>query len=374
MNNDKYIFKKTTEEINKKNKIIDKKKRIELKENESEYGSNYKTSNNRLEFSSLSFKIDREESKNNLNNDMKKDINDKNNIISKNNNQNIQIKINDNIELYNFTHKLYNSEEHFDKLNLFKRKNSSRDNLLNLNFMRKASNINKNISKKTSLSRRDIPKIYRKSLFQNCKKEEENNKDNNGNKRIEPSINSKKNTAYDSKSKDKNNIYAAFFKLKEKNKRPPKTYYIDSVINNTTNNAINTNNTNNTNHVNKINNANNANNTNNANNSKFNSSIINNKNREQSIKSYKTIVNKSFKKNIIFSPQKTIKTVNINKNEEKKEEKEFHIIPKKISGLDIEDKKSQMNLKETQNNEKYSIKKIKWNPKKFLCCLNCKVD
>ena len=58
--------------------------------------------------------------------------------------------------------------------------------------MKKAGNINKNISKKTSLSRRDMPKIYRKSLFQNCKKEEENNNDNE-NKRIEPSINSKKN-------------------------------------------------------------------------------------------------------------------------------------------------------------------------------------
>ena len=370
MNNDKYIFKKTTEEINEKKKLIDQKERIELNEKGSEYGSNYKKSNNKLEFSSLSFKIDREESKNNLNNDMKKDINDKNNIISKINSQNIQIKVNDDNKLYNFTDKLYNRDEHFDKLNLFKRKNSSRDNLLNLNFMKKAGNINKNISKKTSLSRRDMPKIYRKSLFQNSKKEEENNNDNE-NKRIEPSINSKKNSANDNKSKDKNNNYAAFFKLKEKNKRPPKTYYIDSVINNATNNVNNANNAYNANNVTNINNANNANN---ANNSKLNSSIRNNKNREQSIKSYKSIMNKSFKKNIIFSPQKTIKTVNINKNEEKKEEEEFHIIPKKISGIDIEEKNSQMNLKETQNNEKYSIKKIKWNPKRFLCCLNCKVD
>ena len=41
MNNDKYIFKKTTEEINEKKKLIDQKERIELNEKGSEYGSNY---------------------------------------------------------------------------------------------------------------------------------------------------------------------------------------------------------------------------------------------------------------------------------------------------------------------------------------------
>ena len=134
-------------------------------------------------------------------------------------------------------------------------------------------------------------------------------------------MNSKNISFADNKSKDKNNHYAAFFKLKEKNKRPPKIYYIDSIVNN---------------------------------HPKFNSTIKKN-NRKQSIKSYKTNTIKSFKKNIIFNPHSS----DLKKKDRKREE-EFHIIPKKISGMDIETKNLNLkNLKNIMNLKRTKRKKMK---------------
>ena len=336
--------KRKTDIIKEKNKKqIDKIRDKKSFQKESENNSNFKKD---IDFSSLSIKMDKEESKSASNDNIEKEMIGKNIIISKINNNAIA---NNNNNLFNFTDKLYNSEEHLSKTKLFNIKNSGRDNLLNLNFMRKVDNNNQSIYK--SSSRCEIPKIYRKSLFSDNKNIEENLL--NLSKQIEPSLLSKKSN-YETKSK--NNNYAAFFKLKEKNKRPPKVTYLDSILNNNNNN----NNNNNTNNGNNSNNGNNGN----------NSINRQNKNKDRNLASNKNYANdKKFTKNIIFSPDKKGR---IKKSEEKKEE-EFQIIPKKGIGIDIEEKNMKIDLKETQN-EKNSLKKIKWNPKKFFCCLNCNLD
>jgi hypothetical protein len=334
--------KKKSEVIKEKNKKqIDKIRSKKSFKKESEKNSNFKKD---IEFSSISIKKEKEESKSDANDKTEKEMIGKNIIISKINNNAIE---NNNNNLVNFTDNLYNSEEHMSKTKLFNRKNSSRDNLLNLNYMRKEDNNNKSIYK--SSSRLDIPKIYRKSLFSENKNIEENPL--NLSKHLEPSLLSKKSNC---ETKSKNNNYAAFFKLKEKIKRPPKVSYIDSLLNNNNNNNNNTNN------------GNNSNNGNNGNNSTYRQ----NKSKDLNLASSRNYVNnKNFTKNIIFSPDKKGR---IKKSEEKKEE-EFQIIQKKGIGIDIEEKNMKLDLKETQN-DKNNLKKIKWNPKKFFCCLNCNLD
>ena len=323
-------------ELNNNKTLTSKIGQSGLNEKEYEYNNttNKKDKNN-LENSSLSFKSELEESKSNQSikhTNIKIDkecITKYNNIIS-NMNSKESNKFDDKNCIFNYTDKLYFSDEHFSQMKLFKKKNSSRDNLLNLKSMKKAKDITINFDQKTSLSKNDKPKRLRKSLFQ--KKEERKDNMSKYTKKNEQSI-----LFDDYKSKDKNNNYEAFFKLKEKNKRPPKIYYIDSIINN---------------------------------HPKFNSAIKKN-DRKHSLKSIKTHTIKSFEKNIIFSPRSSV-----TKKKDRKREKEFHIIPKKISAMDI----NEAQIKETQNtqknekHEKQNIKTINWQPTRFLCCLNCKLD
>ena len=344
MNNEVKHNNKKKKEIELKNNRTLTSKMGQSRANEKEYEYNNTTNKkdkNNLEDSSLCFKSELEESKSNqsikhTNIKIDKECIAKYNNIISNMNSKESNKFNDkNNSIFNYADKLYFSDEHFNQMNLFKKKNSSRDNLLNLKCLKKSKDITNNFDQRTSLSKNEKPKRHRKSLFQ--KKEEGKDNISKYSKKIDQSMNSKNISFADNKSKDKNNHYAAFFKLKEKNKRPPKIYYIDSIVNN---------------------------------HPKFNSTIKKN-NRKQSIKSYKTNTIKSFKKNIIFNPHSS----DLKKKDRKREE-EFHIIPKKISGMDIDEAQ----IKETQNShnnekhEKQNIKTINWQPTKFLCCLHCKLD
>jgi hypothetical protein len=319
---------------------------MEENEKEYEYGNinNNQHNNYKVEISLLSIKSGLEDSKiiHSIKNDKSihldnKSLNKLNNIISeihKNDNNNNNNIINNKNSIFDYADKLYNSDEHLSKIELIKSKNS-RENFLNINHMSRPQSIDKNFEKKTSLSKNDAnTKIFRKSLFHSKMNKKEEDKDNQSKKH--QSSNSKNVSYVENKSKEKNNnsnnkIIAAFLKLKEKNKRPPKISYLDSLINNT-------------------------------NNSKLNSSIKKNNIRKPSLKTFST--NKVLKKNRTFSCKKE---VIINKKERKNQE-QIHLLPNNKK-MNLED----MNVKDSQNTEnlKNNFKRINWPRIKFLCCLNC---
>ena len=294
--------------------------------------------NNKIEISSLSIKSGIEESKSNhsIKNDniinfYKKNKNKLDIIISPsnkhkhNNTNNIN---NDKKSIFDYTDNLYNSDEHLSKIELIKCKNNQ-ENVPNISQIKRPQSYDKNFEKKTSLSKHDDDnhKIFRKSLFhsKNIKKEED--KKNRSKKSLILIKNKKKANAQE------------FFKLMEKNKKPQKSSYIDSLINNNTYN------------------------------SKFNSSIKKHIIKKNSFKSITT--QKVLQRNKTFNTQKEI----IMQQKEKKKQEDFHMVIKKKNKINLEDMNA--NAKETQNSENTknnnikSINCINWTRIKFLCCLNC---
>lgn len=310
---------------------------MEPKEKEYEYGNinNNQQNNNKIEISSLSIKSGIEESKsnhsikndNNIINFYKTSKNKLNIIISPtnklkhNNTNNIN---NDKKSIFDYTDNLYNSDEHLSKIELIKSKNNQ-ENVHNIFQIKRPQSYDKNFEQKISLSKHDDDnhKIYRKSLFNSKNKKEEDKK------------NESKKSLILIKNKKKENP-KEFFKLMEKNKKPQKSSYIDSLINNKSHN------------------------------SKFNSSIKKNLIKKNSFKSY--TVQKVLQRNRTFNTQKEI----IMHQKEKRKKEDFQMVIKKKNKINLEDMNP--NVKDTQNSENTknnNIKNINWPRIKFLCCLNC---
>lgn len=291
---------------------------------------NIKISKENYNISILSLKSNKEESPNiSKNNNLNLS---KENEYSENNNKKDLI---DNKILFDLTDKIYNKEEHLNKM-LFKKKNSSQNNLLHLKYSFPSNNSPQNDDKKTSVSKMGKNgKIYRKSLFHevNIKNKLEEEKVDNSQK-IKASLLSKK-------PRKKNNEFDAFFKLKLKMKKPPKDLYLENIIIN-------------------------------RNNSKINNSFNRTENKQNTIKSINTI--KTFNKEIIFKTKKF--EDEINKKEDKTEKK---IHNKDKNNHEIEENKNknkiQIQIKQLVKTEKKtkSIKKIKCIPF-HLCCLKYIID
>ena len=249
--------------------------------------------------------------------------------------------LNSNKFLIDFTNKIYNKDEHLNKL-LFKKKNSSQSNLLHLNYI-PSFNFTQNYGKKSSASKIDKNrKIYRKSLFHEVKNPFEEEKVDE--QKIKSSFTSKR-------ENKKNSELEAFFKLKPKMKKPPKVLYMDSVIKNLNNSKIS-----------------------------FNNKT---ENKHNSVKSHNTI--KTFNKEIIFNTRKMEDEIT---KKEVKEEKNIPIKPKinykveenknKEKDKDKDKNKNknniQINQKAKTEKKAKSIKKIKCIPFQFLWCLKCNID
>ena len=144
-------------------------------------------------------------------------------------------------------------------------------------------------------------------------------------------------------NKNKNNIIS-FLKLKEKNKIPPKTYYIDKIIKNIESSKINTHNNNQKNMFN-----------------------------EKSQRSIKPIDIKS--ENIIIENKDIRKEKDTGKEKEKNE-----IVTKLITNIGIEENKitkkeeNKCVIQKIKNKTKNYTQKKKCNPFKLFCCLNDKLD
>ena len=244
---------------------------------------------------------------------------------------------------------IYNKDVHFQKNSLLvKKKTSSQNHLINIkNFVRTENKI-----KNTSISKNDkILNIYKKSLFHGTK----NILDEEGlglNKKMRESAGFHRKTNEENKTKKgKINNFAAFFKLKAKEKKPQKVFYMDSIINHNTNNHNTI--------VTKMN------------------SFNKNEFKEQTVKSVKTFKSyKSFKtenKNLIFNIPKIDEYIS------KKKSKEAEIIELKTKNKfdsKIEDNKNQIKINEIINNtnKETTIKKFKCIPFQIFCCLNYNVD
>lgn len=302
--------------------------KINISEEENKSVNNSHIKNNNYEYSSLSF-ISDHNSNNDLNNKIIKEKENKN----KNSYKKVRSNVEGDKKILKFTDDLYSNEEHFKSQKLFKRKNSIQNDC-NLDII-DCEKINKNFDKQSSITKIDNPKIYRKSLFNKFHKElQEKQKE-----RINLEINSKKNgDGRESKIKDKNSKFSAFFKLKEKTKKPQKFSYIDNIIN--------------------------------KNNSRINSSFRKNFSKEGTEKSIKSI--QIFKKNTLFSP--FTKNLNITDKLNLNEKKE-KIIQVKIrdNKNKIEEKNSPISKKEI-NKKQTVINKIEWKSFHFFCCLNCNMD
>lgn len=148
----------------------------------------------------------------------------------------IKIDKENNINLFNFTNTLYSNDEHLKQIKIFPKRNSCQYTLLSINkFLRINSSCNKIGNNKISYSK----------LEENTNKNYLNDSKNSIDKKMRSSQLLKKisNDKSPTNNKNKNNIIS-FFKLKEKNKIPTKTYYIDRIIKNIKNSKINTHNNN----------------------------------------------------------------------------------------------------------------------------------
>ena len=113
----------TLVENKRKSEVIKDNIKISLNliEDKNSYQKISENNSNFKDISSLSVKMEKEESKTDIINDkVEKEIISKNIIITKINNN--SSKINNN-HLFKFTEKLYNSDEHLVKTNLLKKKN-----------------------------------------------------------------------------------------------------------------------------------------------------------------------------------------------------------------------------------------------------------
>jgi hypothetical protein len=340
-------------------------KKIEMKEDmdkdEEEYDSINNNGNNRynhLRFSSISIKSNVEElnfNKNNISSEKKRKGNKKSSRkkqIPISNNKNI----NDNQKIFDFTNKLYNSDEHLTNNNLFKRKNSSQKHLPNINLLVNSDKTNKKKYLDKKSVNEDNLKVKRKSLFHEVKNKNEEEKGiafkkispniiarrhkivGTTIKKITHTIISKNNSCANSvKKKSKINNLDAFLKLKEKEKNPRKVYYIDTIINNTIN-------------------------------SKINAVFHRNTNKDQTIKSIKTIKSvktfKSLNKNVSLTPESKDKNNSLIKIEDNVDN---------LNKIQIHTKAQTKTETETEKKDKL-IQKIKCIPFHFLCCLESKFN
>ena len=335
-------------EPKKKIKNFDKKQRdkVEVMDKDEEEYECLNNGNNKINhhllFSSISFKsheadlnfnknIINNHNDNNINKEYIKKLSKKKDVTNSDNN----IDINDNQKIYDYTNKIYNSDEHLNNNNnlLKKRKNSCQHNLFDLNNLIQPEKI-----KKTVLSKIE----HRKSLFYVGEIKEEEEK-LTMNRKLRESLISKEKSCGKNKKKNKINNFAAFFKLKEKVKKPQKIYYIDTILKN---NTITSN---------------------------LNNSFQRNTNKDQTVKTLKT--NKTFKtfktfktenKRMALSPDKGInKKIKIKKLDNEAE------IYKKLDDVKMEYNKNQIQIEQRNKTEKKLkiVKKINCIPFHFSCCL-----
>ena len=148
MNNEKNQNSNNIEKFykTKSSNIKIKIKITNVDEEEYEYMNNNNKDNLNLYFSSAISPKSRKEKLNNINN---------NSNGQNSNGQNSNYNINDEnkINLFNFTNKLYLSEEHFNQTKITKKKNVSQYNLPNLNKFLRLETFKKNDDKKTSHSK-----------------------------------------------------------------------------------------------------------------------------------------------------------------------------------------------------------------------------
>ena len=259
-----------------------------------------------------------------------------------------------NLNLFNFTNTLYSNDEHLKQTKIFPKRNSFKYTLLSINkFLRINSsgnkignnkifyskleeNTNKNYLNDSKIS---IDKKMKSSqLFLNDSKISIDKK-----MRSSQLLNKISNDKSPTNNKNKNNIIS-FLKLKEKNKIPPKTYYIDKIIKNIESSKINTHNNNQKNMFN-----------------------------EKSQRSIKPIDIKS--ENIIIENKDIRKEKDTGKEKEKNE-----IVTKLITNIGIEENKitkkeeNKCVIQKIKNKTKNYTQKKKRNPFKLFCCLNDKLD
>lgn len=296
----------------------------------------------------------------------------------------------ENKDIFNITKKIYLNEEHFSQKMLFGKKNSSQSHLLNLNKFLSNSNINKNEVKKSSRSRFSMTKdrnIY--NISQIKEEENENNK--------KSFVSCQRSTS--GQIKKKNNVNA-FFKLKEKTKKPPKVYYIDSIIRNFNNSKNICDSTKNnikqsprSLYINRNKNKTNYNISNfkSSENGKKEEQNPDNKEKEKEIKKEKEKEKENFIENEGKKEKEEKKVKEENKKENQKD-KENKIEKESKKKKKVEDKinvkgeiaiqfnKDNRNkitkieedeIKINNNNKNLKgAKKIKWNPIQLFCCLN----
>ena len=241
-----------------------------------------------------------------------------------------------NLNLFNFTNTLFSNDEHLKQIKIFPKKNSFQYTLLSINkFLRINSSGNKIGNNRISYSK----------LEENTNKNFLNDSKISIDKKMRSSqlLNKISNDKSPTNNKNKNNIIS-FLKLKEKNKIPPKTYYIDKIIKNIKNSKINT-------HYNNQKNM-------------FN---------EKSQRSINPIDIKT--ENIIIENKDIRKEKDTGKEKEKGE-----IVTKLITNIGIEENKitkkeeNKCVIQKIKNKTKNYTQKKKCNPFKLFCCLNVKLD
>ena len=211
----------------KNSKIKIKIKITNVDEKEYECVDNNDNKNNpNLDFSSYFSPKSKKEKINNNNNINNNNINNNSNNNNENGqNRNININEENKMNLFNFTNKLYLSEEHFNQNKMIKKKKTSQYNLPNLNNFLRLETFNKNDDKKSIHSK------FEQNQFINGDEDKKTAK--------RASCISKDKSNADEKSRKS---FAVFLKLKEKNKKPPKVSYINRMIKNFNNSKINNNN------------------------------------------------------------------------------------------------------------------------------------
>jgi len=241
-----------------------------------------------------------------------------------------------NLNLFNFTNTLFSNDEHLKQIKIFPKKNSFQYALLSINkFLRINSSGNKIGNNRISYSK----------LEENTNKNFLNDSKISIDKKMRSSqlLNKISNDKSPTNNKNKNNIIS-FLKLKEKNKIPPKTYYIDKIIKNIENSKINTHNNNQKNMFN-----------------------------EKSQRSINPIDIKS--ENIIIENKDIRKEKDTGKEKEKNE-----IVTKSITNIGIQENKitkkeeNKCVIQKIKNKTKNYTQKKKCNPFKLFCCLNDKLD